>query len=354
MRSSFRRGFTLVELLVVIAIIGILIALLLPAVQAAREAARRSQCTNNMKQIGLALHNYHDTHKTFPPTGVLYGDPTTSPHTLPYHLSWLGMILPFLEQQPLYDTIDLGMPMWAPGGTAGASQPIVRTQINALQCPSDTLLQPAGELVDTRYPTRGMAYTNYAGSEGFHWWSTANFVVNYAGFTEFTHPAEMSGVFTLKRTPVESTRIRDITDGTSNTVMVAEVNSTGYKEKPATPSFRRCGVGMPRRSDGEQVFRSAFVWTGVSGECCETGLYLKPDGSGSGGWFLGGWPYPFSPTYITAWGPNANWPGASGVHPGGINCLLGDGSVRFVSDTVTWPTWAMINGIHDKFSVTQF
>jgi len=348
-----RRGFTLVELLVVIAIIGILIALLLPAVQAAREAARRAQCTNNVKQIGLALHNYHDTHKTFPPTGILYGDPLVSTHALPYHYSWLVVILPFLEQQPLYDTIDLTVPIWGVGATAGTAQVVARTQINALQCPSDVLMQPAGELVDTRYPTRGMAYTNYAGSEGYHWWTSASFGVSYAGFTEFTHAAEVSGVFTFKE-PAGACAIRDITDGTSNTVMVAEVNSTGYKEKPGTPSFRRCGVGTPRRSNGEQVFRSAFTWTGRYGVCCQTGRYVHPDGSGADSWFRGGWPYPFSPTYLTAWGPNANWPGASGVHPGGLNCLLGDGSVRFVSDTITWPTWVMVNGIHDKFSRTQF
>jgi prepilin-type N-terminal cleavage/methylation domain-containing protein len=110
MRLTSRRGFTLVELLVVIAIIGVLVALLLPAVQAAREAARRTQCTNNMKQLVLGLHNYHDVNKRFPPSGILAGDikvpvpPANAPSTVPYHHTWLMMMLPFVEQTPLYDT----------------------------------------------------------------------------------------------------------------------------------------------------------------------------------------------------------------------------------------------------------
>ena len=119
MKVVKRLGFTLVELLVVIAIIGILIALLLPAVQAAREAARRSQCTNNMKQLGVAIHNYHDTHKVFPPAGLDYGwagDANTSysraPSSSPvnrFNISGWVMVLPYLEQSALHDQYDLGV-----------------------------------------------------------------------------------------------------------------------------------------------------------------------------------------------------------------------------------------------------
>ena len=101
-----RKAFTLVELLVVIAIIGILIALLLPAVQAAREAARRSQCTNNLKQIGIALHNYHDTFKVFPPGGLWYTNSTGNANWVRNRGSMLLHILPFVEQQSLYDAFD--------------------------------------------------------------------------------------------------------------------------------------------------------------------------------------------------------------------------------------------------------
>ncbi len=120
-----RLGFTLVELLVVIAIIGILIALLLPAVQAAREAARRSQCTNNMKQLGLALHNYHDTHQVFPPGGLEYGCSSAGPNyeqpgKLVKNLNGLVLLLPYLEQMPLYDKYDCRQAACA--GSAGQTQ----------------------------------------------------------------------------------------------------------------------------------------------------------------------------------------------------------------------------------------
>ena len=344
MRSSPRRGFTLVELLVVIAIIGILIALLLPAVQAAREAARRSQCTNNMKQVGLALHNYHDSTKSFPPTGVLHGEtPTVVPHLLPYHHTWLIGILPHMEQQPLYDKTDLNLPIWTGGPPVGSPQPVVSTNVAELHCPSSTELELS--------QTRNIAYTNYAGSEGYHWWTSATFGTAWGGFPEFTKSsAEMSGLFTITKTR----KIRDIKDGTSNTVIVSEVNSTGYK----WGGFNTCGTGEPRLATaGEIVFRAAFVWTGVYGECCESGRYMNPDGAGPSAaarWFPGGAPHPFSPSYLTAWGPNVEWPGASSVHPGGLNCLLGDGSVRFVSETINWPTWAMVNGISDGYSVSEF
>ncbi len=121
-----RRGFTLVELLVVIAIIGILIALLLPAVQAAREAARRSQCTDHLKQIGLALQNYHDANRSFPTMTVFGGGATPQPA---YHHTWLTAILPFLEQQALYERTNKLGRAWG--------QPIMGTVLPVLKCPSD-------------------------------------------------------------------------------------------------------------------------------------------------------------------------------------------------------------------------
>ena len=174
---SSRTGFTLVELLVVIAIIGILIALLLPAVQAAREAARRSQCTNNLKQIGLALQNYHDTFKTFPPVSI-FGQAGPYPQRA-YHHTWCTAILPFMEQQPLYDSVDLRLPAW------GASkQAIVGTVVPAFLCPSDL------ELGMDPSQTHGIAITNYVASEGYHWWPGAA-VPNYS----FAPNVDYQGVF---------------------------------------------------------------------------------------------------------------------------------------------------------------
>ncbi len=338
---SSRTGFTLVELLVVIAIIGILIALLLPAVQAAREAARRSQCTNNLKQVGLALHNYHDTHKKFPPNGITWGDGVLSatPHRVPYHHTWLTGILPFMEQGPLYDSIDLNLPIWF----NAAQQAAAATQVAELRCPSAALVESS--------ETRDMAMTNYAGSEGYHWWPTANFgnwaPWNTLGFAD--HTADLAGLFAQTRT----NRMADIQDGTSNTIICAEVNTTGYKGGP----IRTCGTGVPRTNNNERVFRAAFVWTGSNGEFGNEGhsRHCRPDGSTAGGWWpaggggAGGGGHAFSPSYITAWGPNANWPGPGSLHPGGINVLLGDGSVSFASETIDWSNWCKLGGIADQY-----
>ena len=337
---AFRRvrGFTLVELLVVIAIIGILVALLLPAIQAAREAARRTECVNNMKQIGLGLHNYHDTYRTYPPSGILHGElPVTVPHTQAYHHTWLVMLLPFLEQGALYEDVNTEAPIWNDG--AGNRQAIVAENLEALQCPSDDVLELS--------QTRNMAFTNYAGSEGYHWWTTA--YLSAAHHPSFNSGGDFSGVFTTTKTNKQA----NLRDGTSNVIDVAEVNSTGYKWGP----IRSSGTGVPRLNTGERVFRAAFVWTGVYGECCETGRYMNPDGGGpstGARWFPGGWPYPFSPTYLSAWGPKAEWPGAGSLHPAGTNVMLGDASVRSIADNIEWGLWAKLNGIKDGYTVENY
>jgi prepilin-type N-terminal cleavage/methylation domain-containing protein len=142
-RGSFRharRAFTLVELLVVIAIIGILVALLLPAVQAAREAARRMSCSNNLKQLGLSLHNYHDTYKTFPPGGTsVYGGGLGQ-----WGMSWYAFVLPFIEQQTMADQLYIGgdHPGWAHNGVSGGNingQRFNNVRIAAFLCPSSPL-----------------------------------------------------------------------------------------------------------------------------------------------------------------------------------------------------------------------
>lgn len=174
-----RRGFTLVELLVVIAIIGILIALLLPAVQAAREAARRSQCTNNLKQLGLGLHNYHDTLKTFPPGAVRRPSATC--------WTWSALLLPYIEQMPLYDAL-------APNGgsipPATAGTPIM-TEVPVYRCPSSP-----GDRTNSNYG-------NYA---------TACYVASAAIMEEEPNSANFRDC-----RPLES-----IVDGTSNTLLASE------------------------------------------------------------------------------------------------------------------------------------
>ncbi|MHC5541821.1 DUF1559 family PulG-like putative transporter, partial [Singulisphaera rosea] len=142
MRSSLdrqRRGFTLIELLVVIAIIAVLIALLLPAVQAAREAARRAQCTNNLKQIGIALHSYHDQSGSFPLGGVNLGKSSQGWNGTSNSLSWRALILPQLEQNNIYNALNLGVTMSANSYDSSAGYTVWMTVSNVWLCPSDGL-----------------------------------------------------------------------------------------------------------------------------------------------------------------------------------------------------------------------
>jgi prepilin-type N-terminal cleavage/methylation domain-containing protein len=329
-------GFTLVELLVVIAIIGILIALLLPAVQAAREAARRSSCTNNLKQIGLALHNYHDTMRTFPPVAV-FGRGGAYPQRA-FHHTWLTFILPFMEQRPLYDATDFRRPVY---GVVSATlpiqpQPIVGTVVPTLLCPSDDGFgrDPSA--------TWGFAITNYIASEGYHWWPGAavpngNLVPN----------TDYQNVFSGGQT----TTIGGITDGTSNTILVAESNSTGYK--PLSDPWQRNGVGIKRMANSEAVFRSAFVFTGMGGMCCESGNFYEVDDSRvkpAWVWFKAG-PHTFCPSYICAWGLNSEWPSTGSIHPGVELAAFGDGSVRTISTTVTYQIWSALNAMKDGLPI---
>lgn len=329
-----RRGFTLVELLVVIAIIGILVGLLLPAVQAAREAARRVQCQNNLKQIGLALQNYHGTYRAFPNSGVLgVGGPVRQ---LPYHYTWCFAILPFMEQQPIYDATNKLLPVWG--------QDVVKTRIGAFQCPSDSGFTKPSETWD-------IAVTNYAGSEGFHWWNNA-FLGSWYNppFTnDLGETADFSGLFTIGR----DFAIRDVVDGTSNTVVVAETDSQGFKfgtglwDRPS-----RSNSGKRRLRGGESVFRSAFVFNGVCGQSVEIGWYSRPDGSVPGAgcsWFRAA-PHAFSPTYLTAWGINNEWPGAGTMHAS-CQTARADGSVGGISVQVDPNVWVIINGVGDSRAV---
>lgn len=315
-----RAGFTLVELLVVIAIIGILIALLLPAVQAAREAARRSQCVNNMKQIGLALHNYHDTHKLFPPSAI-WGAPNVPEYKLgrlpgAYHHTWLTFILPFMEQQALYDTVDFLLPAWG--------QSIVSTQVANLRCPSD------GGGLDKPADTSDIAITNYVGTMGYHWWY---------------NPAQRRGIFNVEK-PV---KIAHVVDGMSNTIAVGERYSRGYEG-----STLRNGSGSPRPMDWAPVFCPAFLGTSYGGYATNESQtsFQEVDGGGAKAawtWFRN---HSFYPMYMAYGGLNSHWYGPSSEHPGGANFLMGDGSVHFLSETMDFNEFDYLNGVADRHTVS--
>jgi len=330
MLRRFRRGFTLVELLVVIAIIGILIALLLPAVQAAREAARRSQCVNNMKQIGLALHNYHDTNKTFPPQAI-WGVPNTASYQLgtlpaPFHHTWCTFILPYMEQQALYDSVDFTLPAWGQ-----APQSIVGTQVDGLRCPSDVGL-------DTPADSSNIAITNYPGCQGYHWW-----------YPTGRGNGQWDGVFNM----VKPIKIRDIRDGTSNTAMVIERTGRGHDSGNIV---MQNGRGNLRPASWAPVFCAAFVGTNIAGWPTNEGgteRFAEVDGSGAKNawsWFRN---HAYTPSFIAYGGLNTHWLGAGSLHPGGANHLYADGSVGFVSETMPWEMWTDLQGISEGATVTR-
>lgn len=316
-----RHGFTLIELLVVIAIIAILIALLLPAVQQAREAARRTQCRNNLKQLGLALHNYHDTHRVFPPSGIyrfagnspmLQGGPTPGG---PLNFSWITMLLPYLDQAPLYNAINFSAPLW--GQTINGQQ-ISSLLLPALLCPSDDGYG-AGNV-------HNIAWTNYAGSEGYDW---------------HTRPGHrLNGIFQI------ATRIsiKDITDGTSNTVAIGEVTARGYQSGP----IRTANTGTKRQGNNG-VFRASLIAPHSNGDI-NMGPVLDPQGTPRGGnpanalWWRSS-PFAFHPIYIAAWGLNGEWPGPSSPHVGGGFFLMADGAVRFITANIDMANWPDVSTI---------
>ena len=338
-KGCHSRGFTLVELLVVIAIIGILVALLLPAIQAARESARRSQCLNNLKQVGLAIVNYESANKRLPPPAI-WGFPRAdgrTPQDAAHH-TWLTLILPYMEETALFNSVDLEKPAWG--------QAIVGTPVAKFRCPSD------GDFPNPE-ETHGIAVTNYVLSEGYHWWWEAPVHTVQPPPNGIQVPVgDYTGAFSIPCTGEKSKTLAQITDGTSNTVFGSEANSFSFK----FGSWWTSGTGIPRENATQAVFRGAFVASGKLGQCCEgrVGLYRRPDGTrlpANGGFFREE-PALFTPTYLTAWGPNTDWPAASSLHPGIVQMVMGDGSARIMNETVDWLIWLEINGIADEQVVT--
>lgn len=239
-------GFTLIELLVVIAIIAVLIALLLPAVQSAREAARRAQCVNNMKQLGLAMHNYHETIGSFPTSfwrNTIDQGMTTADGVNRH--SWFAMILPYIEQTPLYNAMNFSVGV---GGAINATAAM--TPINVLMCPSD----PAPVISSYPRVDQGVGINNnsgpkldYAGNFGDNhnddpnWWTFPNLpTARNNGFGETN---TQTGIMCRSG---GTTSFRDVTDGTSNTFAVGEVlYETNDWWTWANPNGSTCGTSCP-------------------------------------------------------------------------------------------------------------
>lgn len=322
--ANRRSGFTLVELLVVIAIIGILVALLLPAVQSAREAARRMACGNNLHQIGIALHNYHDTHKSFPPAAIWKREKTNQfASGGQRNYTWIALILPYMEQGPLHNEMDFKRPLL--GQRASDGELISAKTIPSMICPSATDFGTSGN-------RHGVGHTNYAGAEGYDWWQRVN------------HP--LSGVFNLN-SPV---RIRDIKDGTSTTIAVMEASTQGFQPNPGVPGHLHNGGGKPRTGGANNaVFRCALLACNTNNDVHQAWRLPRPDGNVAGFWWRGS-PFAMQPTYLHCFGMNNNWPGASSRHPGGAQAAFADASVRFLSETIDYPGenrtgWAQGSGV---------
>ncbi len=244
MRSTLRprSAFTLVELLVVIAIIGILVGLLLPAVQAAREAARRMQCSNNVKQLGLAFHNYHDTLKTFPINFAqrgINGFTNDGPGIANSGKSWMQMILPQIEQTNLFNNITFTVGLQPKSSAAttpvGRNRIVAATVIPTYLCPSDdgneggTLLSRS-DLNETSAPADRWAVTGYKACAGSNWaWGVFAWTNSGATGVGGKNAGQSDGlnlgngvIASNQNNSNSPTRMRDITDGTSNTYIVGE------------------------------------------------------------------------------------------------------------------------------------
>ncbi len=316
--SRSRRGFTLIELLVVIAIIAVLIALLLPAVQSAREAARRSQCVNNLKQIGLALHNYESTNSALP-LGRTLQVGTYQP------FSQQARILTFMEQRAVYDSLNFSLGSNDVANVTGAA-----TVISSFLCPSDIVPQiPAGQTL----PGFGWAPVSYRANEGTSvaMWYGADDTTNVNAGVQAPNGLFFSSTLV---------RLASITDGTSNTAAFSEHLVGDFSQSVATENRDtfRPGTYPANADEAVQLCRN-FDWSNVT---------LQGYSNVGAPWVYG---YHSTTSYWHSGPPNSRscmYPPsrimtvANSLHPGGVNVGMADGSVRFVKSTVNIASWRAV------------
>jgi prepilin-type N-terminal cleavage/methylation domain-containing protein len=324
-----RSAFTLIELLVVIAIIAVLIALLLPAVQQAREAARRSQCKNNLKQIGLALHNYHDTFGSFPigATGTIEG----STYNGGPYLSWAVRILPYVDQAPLYNQVNFNL-AHAESQVLTDGKPAREHVVTVYRCPSDGFSDVAN--VTSSATSVAYAQTNYSGSIGSQSTPSSSSSCNpFQSFAEslpggniaYARSADsrkISGMFAQSAAKVA---IRDVTDGTSNTLCVGEILPGCHSPTYFNgwwPSAGRVTTGSTLAPINEMT-------------TCERSQRISDPNCTDGTNF------------------NYSW-GFKSMHVGGAQFTMVDGSVKFVSENINHQTYQYLGGRADGHVIGEF
>ncbi|MCI0360682.1 MAG: DUF1559 domain-containing protein [Planctomycetaceae bacterium] len=339
--SRRRAAFTLVELLVVIAIIGVLVALLLPAVQAAREAARRTQCTNNLKQMGIGAHNFHDTFNKLPYNYQKVGTNVWESQSAHY------FILPFIEQKPLYDQFQIPVTC-LPGDRNGVGDAAMwsanrngpmMVRINTYVCPSAP-----------RAPAPNATQDGWGGPGSNYGWSQGSRVETiWAG-------NNLNGMIAY-----EAERgFRDTIDGLSNTLLASEFLSGTGQNSPAKYPFN---VFYSSNGLFNAVVDKDFP---TQAELTAIGTAAKSGPSKGNNGTLWAWYAAGQSTLTTSAPPNWSFPTAGGdccpggahdwdrgifparsMHPGGVNAVLGDGSVRFVANTVDLLTWQRVGNRQD-------
>jgi prepilin-type N-terminal cleavage/methylation domain-containing protein/prepilin-type processing-associated H-X9-DG protein len=330
-RSS-RAGFTLIELLVVIAIIAVLIALLLPAVQAAREAARRAQCINNLKQLGLGMHNYHQANNTFPLGATLNADNAAGGQTVWNDWSPQALMLPYLEQGALYNAINF-----------------------FYACRNGSQATPIAVYINTTATYAKLAIFNCP-SDGNSGKTNLNSYAGSIGTTTSVNSTKSTGIFAFR----VNYAIPDILDGTVNTIafseaLVGDVNT-------ATSVKRGNGVGNVGANTAGAVYDANTAWSTIltNIQTCNTSFQSNTNIGTDRGlfWANGLEGYTLFNTVVTPnssmvkWNHcrydccttagNAHLTKASSNHPGGVNALFCDGSVKFIKDAINQQTWMAI------------
>jgi prepilin-type N-terminal cleavage/methylation domain-containing protein/prepilin-type processing-associated H-X9-DG protein len=368
-----RQAFTLIELLVVIAIIGILVALLLPAVQKVREAANRTSCKNNLKQIGLAAHNYHDANWKFPPAVLIpyWVDNDPNNYTLnimsPFGPNWAIFLLPYLEMEPMYMQANVrsypGVPNASPSNITGYNlswRVVGGTTIKTFLCPSDPWNDqpyddPSG--VDCPVPYQVWARGNYAAT---------------AGFTDFDHTGR--GGNALTNNPFDGTgadgivpgspnnppvskgpimainwgcRIQDITDGTSHTIMFNELRAGMSPLDPRgvwAIGLPGCSITCAGRSYNPTP-NNTLGDDGNSGDELQNAYKFWYYGIGSND-KMGAFP--------NVPGDLVNSAMARSLHIGGVNCCFADGSVQFIENDIDQFLWCILQSRNDGYNMPDF